>query len=239
MRMLYTLVAATFSVAAQAATDCVAERSSARPHLVELYTSEGCSSCPPADDWLRRIPAPSNIVALAFHVDYWDYLGWHDRFSESRFTTRQQEQASRDHAGGIYTPQVVLDGHSWTNWYRGSLPASPSTAAATMRVTTTSGARLHVHVDTTMDNAADATGFRNYIALTEDGLSSQVGAGENRGVLLHHDHVVRAFVGPLPLAGGETEFMLPGDIDTAHSSVVAFAQRARDGEIAQVLSCKL
>jgi len=62
--------------------ECAVQRSESRPHLVELYTSEGCSSCPPADDWLRRLPAGAGVVALAFHVDYWDYLGWRDRFAD-------------------------------------------------------------------------------------------------------------------------------------------------------------
>jgi hypothetical protein len=107
-----------------------------------------------------------------------------------------------------------------------------------MRMTITPGPALHVSVDTTMDEPAEARGFRNYVAITEDGLVSQVRAGENRGALLRHDHVVRAFAGPLPLTG-EADLKLPNDLDTMHATVVAFVQRESDGAVAQVLSCRL
>ncbi|HET7778397.1 MAG TPA: hypothetical protein VFL07_07580, partial [Rudaea sp.] len=79
----------------------------------------------------------------------------------------------------------------------------------------------------------------NYVVLTEDGLSSQVRAGENRGVLLHHDHVVRSLAGPLPLADADAEIALPSDLDVTQASVIAFAQRAGDGAIAQVVALPL
>jgi hypothetical protein len=233
-RLVSVLVlAALLSPCAHA--DCVAAAAT-RPHLVELYTSEGCSSCPPADTWLRGLP-PS-AAALEFHVDYWDSLGWRDRFAAARYTTRQRQQATRDGGDSVYTPQVVLDGRSWRDWYRGrEMPALP--AAAALRVQITPGAPLHVRVDTTLATAANGPAFRNYVAITEDGLASQVRAGENRGALLRHDHVVRAFAGPLPLAGGEADIDLPPDLDPARARLVAFAQDADNGHIAQVASCKL
>jgi len=81
--------------------------------LLELYTSEGCDSCPPADRWLSGLELgtpPLRAVALAFHVDYWDRLGWRDRFGSAVFTERQHEQQSRRHAAFVYTPQVLLQG---------------------------------------------------------------------------------------------------------------------------------
>lgn len=178
------------------------------------------------------------MAALAFHVNYWDGLGWRDRFADARHSARQQQQAVRDGGTGIYTPQVVLDGRGWSGWYRGSaVPAAPVSSAA-MRVEVTRGSILHVRVDTTIDGAADAAAFRNFVAVTEDDLSTQVRAGENRGVLLRHDHVVRAFAGPLPLSG-DADLRVPGDLDAAHAAVIAFAQRETDGAIAQVLSCRL
>jgi hypothetical protein len=107
-----------------------------------------------------------------------------------------------------------------------------------MCMTITPGPALHVSVDTAMDHPTDAGGFRNYLAITEDGLVSQVRAGENRGALLRHDHVVRAFAGPLPLTA-ETDIELPKNLDTRHATVVAFVQRDSDGAVAQVLSCRL
>jgi hypothetical protein len=206
---------------------CTAERTAPRPHLVELYTS----------------------VALAYHVDYWDYLGWRDRFADARYSQRQQAQAGRDGSGSVYTPQIVLDGHAWSGWYRAgsrsALGSPPGGEAAGMRLSASAdgpvlaGAPLRVRMDTTFARAADAADYRNYVALSEDGLSNQVRAGENRGALLRHDHVVRAFAGPLPIAGAETRIALPADVDIAHASLVAFAQRASDGAIAQAVALPL
>jgi hypothetical protein len=219
------------------AGECVAARDAPRPHLVELYTSEGCSSCPPADAWLRRAPREADAAALEFHVDYWDSLGWRDRFADPRFTRRQEAQAARDGGNGVYTPQVVLDGHSWSGWSRSGWPATAPATPAAMRLAVSGGPTLHVRIDTTIEDA-DAAAFRNYVAVTEDGLASDVRAGENRGSVLRHDHVVRAFAGPLPLSA-ETEIALPKDVDRAHAAVVAFAQRASDGAVARVLTCSL
>jgi hypothetical protein len=233
----WTLLFASFTVVGLAHAECSARAGAERPRLVELYTSEGCSSCPPADTWLRGIPARSNLVALAFHVDYWDSLGWRDRFADSRYTARQQQQAARDGSSTTFTPQVVLDGRNWIGWYRGS-PAAPATAAnAAMRVDATPGNVLRVRMATTFEATADGAGFRNYLALTENGLGSEVRAGENRGAHLRHDHVVRAFAGPLPLVA-ETQVALPPDLDRAQARLVAFTQRS-DGTVAQVLECAL
>jgi len=227
--------------------ECAVQRSESRPHLVELYTSEGCSSCPPADDWLRRLPAGSGVVALAFHVDYWDYLGWRDRFADPRYSNRQQAQARHDGSSGVYTPQIVLDGRAWSGWYRAAAPVTlvgPAIGSeASMHMTAAApllpATPIRVHVSTAFTTADAAADYRNYVALTEDGLSSQVRAGENRGALLHHDHVVRSFAGPLALANANAEIALPPDLDIAHASLVAFAQRASDGAIAQVVALPL
>ena len=220
------------------AAECSAASGAPRTRLVELYTSEGCSSCPPADEWLRRLSPAA--TALAFHVDYWDSLGWRDRFADPRYTRRQEEQARRDHGGGIYTPQVVLDGRSWSGWYRGSdsSPAVASEASMHLRLSGGGAGALHVRLDTTFDHGTGAAGFANYIALTEDGLATQVRAGENRGALLRHDHVVRAFAGPLPLESA-ADLRLPDDAVAARATLVAFVQRAGDGAVAQVVSCPL
>jgi hypothetical protein len=235
---LILVLAVACGVATSASAECTAQGGSARPRLVELYTSEGCSSCPPADEWLRQLPAEANLTALEFHVDYWDSLGWRDRFADPRFAGRQQRQAVRDGATGVFTPQLVLDGRNWSGWHRSQGRAEAATSSAAMRMTIVPGPALHVSVDTAMDHPADAGGFRNYVVVTEDGLVSQVRAGENRGALLRHDHVVRAFAGPLPLTG-EADIELPKDLDTTRATVVAFVQRDGDGAVAQVLSCRL
>jgi len=214
-------------------SQCSAEAAGSRPHLIELYSSEGCSSCPPAEAWLRSVHNDANAVALEFHVDYWDALGWRDRFANARYTARQQAFAKRAGGAGVYTPEVVLDGREWRDWYRH--PEVPlASGKATMKLSVEPGTPLHVHVDTTLAVATDVA-YENYVALIEDGLSSQVRAGENRGTLLRHDHVVRAFLGPLNHA--DADLPMPQDVDW--SRVVAFAQRARDGDIAQVVMLPL
>src|SRR5262252_1823658 len=98
--------------------------------LIELFTSEGCSSCPPAEKWLSRLKSNPDlwkkIVPLAFHVDYWDHLGWRDRFAKPEFTSRQQRYAAAwDGDDSVYTPGFVVNGKEWRSWFGGNaLPAS-------------------------------------------------------------------------------------------------------------------
>src|SRR5262245_24215410 len=97
------------------AGSCTLQSAAHRVSVPELYTSEGCNSCPPADRWFSALfqqgISPQNAVLLAFHVDYWNQLGWPDRFSQKRYSQRQREVASRASKGVVYTPQIVLDGH--------------------------------------------------------------------------------------------------------------------------------
>ena len=236
-RRVAKLIAIAALLSASAAhADCAVQAAATRPHLIELYSSEGCSSCPPAEAWLRSVHNDANAVALEFHVDYWDALGWRDRFASARYTARQQAFAARTGGTGVYTPEVVLDGREWRDWYRH--PQVPSaTGKATMKLSVEAGTPLHVHVETTLADSADASAYENYVALIEDGLSSQVRAGENRGTLLRHDHVVRAFVGPL--ARADADLSMPADVDWSHAAVVAFSQRARDGDVAQAVMLPL
>ncbi len=97
------------------------------PTLVELYTSEGCSSCPPADRWLSQLKGQDDVVALAFHVDYWDRLGWKDRFASAEHTQRQAQQQRSNGARFSYTPQVVVNGRDRPSW--GGPVAGEATAA--------------------------------------------------------------------------------------------------------------
>ena len=235
---MYALLAIASMVAVPAAAECIADAAQPHPHLLEEYTSEGCSSCPPADAWLRRSLGP-DVAALAFHVDYWDDLGWRDRFAAAQHTQRQRAQAQRDGGSGIYTPQIVLDGRSWNGWYRGAAPTAQVPSRASLRVAIEDGPVLRVRMDASMAQSVDATGYRNYVAIAENGLSSDVRAGENRGVRLHHDAVVRVFAGPLPFAGAHAELSLPPDLDRREARLIAFVQRSTDGDVAQVLGCAL
>jgi hypothetical protein len=210
---------------------CVAQSASTRTHLLELFTSEGCSSCPPADEWLRGIRADAAVEPLEWHVDYWDSLGWPDRYDDPRFTQRQRAVAARSPHGIIYTPEVALDGREWRGWARGN-PAQP-TARTTVQLSlhVTPGNPLQVDLRTTPLAGA----WRAYFVVTEDGLATAVHAGENNGVVLRHDHTVRAFAGPLPLQHAQARLRLPADLKPRNAAVVAFVQDPATGAVAQVV----
>ena len=112
--------------AAPAAGTCSAQAAAA-PTVVELYTSEGCSSCPPADRWLSTLKGRPDLVALAFHVNYWDKLGWPDRFASAAYTERQRALMRPSGASYVYTPQVIVNGQDWRGWP--TLPAARRAAA--------------------------------------------------------------------------------------------------------------
>lgn len=118
--LLNALCAIMFSSNAFAQSQCSAVSGPQTNVLVELYTSEGCSSCPPADQWLTRLKTQGNqfgsIVPMALHVDYWDYIGWKDNFANPAFAKRQRDMAASGHARGVYTPQIVINGQDTRSW---------------------------------------------------------------------------------------------------------------------------
>jgi hypothetical protein len=225
--------------------------------LVELYSSEGCNSCPPADNWLsqwKNSGATQSIVPLALHVDYWNSLGWTDRFSQHRFTERQQ--ALTDLAGGhtIYTPEIFVSGRELRSWSQrdsfqsriGEVVAEPAQAnvALELKAQQTPGA-FNVAAQFTSKAADTAGQLDAYLAVYENSLSSQVGAGENSGVTLHHERVVRQWIGPVPLVAGNAQIRRDIRIEGATADadvnapadrfgVVAFVENAATGDVLQV-----
>ena len=172
---------------ATAAPLCSAESDPQMPAVVELYTSEGCSSCPRADRWLWTLTGRPGVLALAFHVNYWDHLGWSDRFATAEGTARQRALARAAGQLSIYTPQVRVNGHDT----RAGMPL-PAPKPSTLRLTVESdGSEAQVRV------APAATGVPARLAgwwvVVEDGHASRVRAGENVGEKLRHDHVVRLY----------------------------------------------
>jgi hypothetical protein len=166
------------------------------PVVVELFTSEGCSSCPPADALLTKLAQEhlidgAEVLVLGEHVDYWDHLGWKDRFSSPVFTERQEAYAKRFRLASAYTPQMVVDGQFETT---GSDAVSierevgvAARAGKTARVSLAwTGNVLHVSVDGAGDESSAVL-----LALTEDSLTTSVAGGENGGRILRHDGVVR------------------------------------------------
>lgn len=185
--------------AGDSAAQCSARSAASAPVVVELYTSEGCSSCPPADRWLSTLKGRTDVVALSFHVDYWDRLGWKDRFSSPAYSQRQSQLLRTSGARYAYTPQVVVDGRDQPRWPGLSLTAStaPATVQALLQ---RDGAGYRAELRALHGAPARIAGFW---ALSEDGHASAVKAGENRGARLSHDFVVREY---LPIAAWE-----PGD----------------------------
>jgi hypothetical protein len=165
------------------------------PVLVELFTSEGCSSCPPADrlliDLKHNQPVPNaQVIALGEHVDYWNYIGWTDRFSSPQFTARQQRYADRLN-DGPYTPQIVVDGTTSVvgNDANGVSRAITRAASVTKPVQielSLKDGQLQVNLRGLANGSPEIL-----LALIEDDLESQVKAGENDGVTLHHVAVAR------------------------------------------------
>ncbi len=186
------------NAAAPGAGTCSASSGAIPPTVVELYTSEGCSSCPPADRWLSALKAGPQLLALAFHVNYWDRLGWPDRFASPAATERQRQLPPNREAGQVYTPQVLVDGGDWRRWP--ALPAARERGTVpTLRLGRDGGAAV-AEIGALGPNAGAgylAGYLSGYWAVLEDGHETKVRAGENRGETLRHDHVVRAYL-PVP-----------------------------------------
>jgi hypothetical protein len=216
----FLLLCALAAPAAEAAT-CTAVSGDARNRLLELYTSEGCSSCPPADRWLSQLPPDSGVVPLAFHVDYWDRLGWRDPFAQAAFSQRQRDRNSG--LGWAYTPQVMLDGEDFRTWRRG-LPSRSNTPAQASLALTLTQTPEHIEVQAEGRFAAPSAGrdAMLYLALVESRLSSNVTAGENSQRTLHHDHVVRQLIGPLDPRRARHSFRLQPGWKSADLGVAAF-----------------
>ena len=204
------------------------------PVLVELFTSEGCSSCPPADRLLIDIAGKQpykdvDVIALGFHVDYWDHIGWRDRFSSRDFTNRQDEYSRQFRLDSIYTPQIVIDGETQVV---GNDRKSVDEAVSKAHVAK-ADVKIEVRGDKlaiTVEKLADQKGSTVFIAVAEDGLRSAVRAGENSGRTLEHAAVVRELrkVGSID-AGKQTfsgEFALPKNSEWKQDSVryVVFVQ---------------
>jgi hypothetical protein len=223
---------------------CEVRSGAQRNPVIELYTSEGCSSCPPADRWLstfRKLSddEPVKPVVMAFHVSYWDYIGWIDRFALPAYNERQREQARQDGRGNIYTPQVVRDGADWPRWFRSSAreiaaPSQASAAAGASILLRRNGEGVYQAAVTPVNPAAR---WRAFWTVTEDGHSTKVKAGENRGEALAHDYVVRQYE-PVSARTGPARLTLQPPRGEA-----GFAQRvnlvvsdAESGKLLQALS---
>lgn len=176
---------------------CRALSAATPPTVLELYTSEGCSSCPPADRWLSSLRGRADVIALAFHVGYWDRLGWPDRFALPEATARQRQMAPHWGSQQVYTPQVVLNGRDWRGWHREPIPRpTPAPGMPAIRLLLErDGTSVLARIGPSANGSNAA--LSGYWVVLEDLHASQVKAGENAGETLHHNHVVRQYI-PVP-----------------------------------------
>jgi hypothetical protein len=187
------LLAAAMHVPASWALDraspaCFARSGELQTPVIELYTSEGCSSCPPADQWLSSLKGKA-VVAQAFHVSYWDYIGWVDRFASAANNARQRELAAANRLRGIYTPQLVRNGRDSRDYAGAAKPG----AVASVQIEMQSSVAMN-QFEARIEPQAAVKQWAAYWTVTEDGHQSRATSGENAGVTLKHDYVVRQYV---------------------------------------------
>ena len=253
MSRLVIMITALYSAAfpAGAAADCTATSGPQRVAVLELYTSEGCDSCSSADKWVSELPArkltSERVVALAFHVDYWNELGWVDRFSQPLFSARQRDQSRRRGASFVYTPQLLLNGRDYRRALLfddfeskvKALNQQAPQAQIRVKLVRSTGAldsQVDVHAESVRERHPEV-----YLALYENNLATAVKGGENRGRVLTHDFVVRELVGPLALddkgrLSYAHEFAVGAGWKPQDLHVAAFVQDPRSGDVLQALA---
>jgi hypothetical protein len=262
----FLLIAGVFAGIAAVACTMVSGRDEESPKaaaaangvaIVELFTSEGCSSCPPADELLAKLVASSRaknasdaaqrVYPLAFHVDYWNSLGWRDRFSGAAFSERQRQYASASKSNRIYTPQMIVNG---TVEFVGSDAAAAKRAIAEAQ---SHAANVVVKLSPTVSNARNAyaieydlddvsrlpAGAVLNVALVERSLETAVKHGENGGRTLKHDNVVRWFTTVAPKNHDAVRIRLPDDLRRENASIIAYVQQQGPGGVLGAARCDL
>lgn len=208
--------------------------------FIELFTSEGCSSCPPADELIARINKESEglpVYILAFHVDYWNRLGWKDVYSDATYTKRQQQYAGWLNLSSVYTPQIVVNGQkefvgSEENTLRNAIKYSlqkPVTAKLELNEVKTDKGQINLHYKT--EGADQHTSL--FLAIVQLNAQTKVKRGENGGHTLSHIQLVRQLkrISLKDENAGTASIELPKDPDPGKVELVAFLQNDTDGKI--------
>ncbi|MCG5436749.1 DUF1223 domain-containing protein [Micromonospora foliorum] len=217
--------------------------------VVEMFTSQGCNSCPPAEELLSEIERDArergqNVFALGFHVDYWDDLGWPDQFADAAYTARQEAYARAFGTRGLYTPQMVVNG---TVEFVGSdrrraaaaiMSAMAPTATTPLALSIANLGNDRVMVDYRTEQPPERAVL--HVAVVERALTSEIARGENAGRTLRQDNVVRAFrsVG-LDAERGQVELATPPGVDPQSASVVGYVQENGDRAIVGATAVEL
>ncbi len=236
MRARIPLVFLLYLAAAPAvlnAATIALESGAARVSLLELYTSEGCSSCPPADRWLSDLKEDPRlwheVVPVAFHVDYWDYIGWPDRFASPDYSRRQKSHARSGRVASVYTPGFVLAGKEWRSWFfRPVLKVAGGERVGPLSLEL-DGDRVRARFEPT---SLPRGNLELHIAVLGFDLQTDVKAGENHGRTLRHDFVVlgHARIGMKPHQDGfVAQIELPkARFDSDRKAVAAWVSAAGD-----------
>ncbi len=202
MFRFHLIVCLTSLVASARAADLTFESGPTRTHLLELYTSEGCSSCPPAEAWLSKLKDNPRLwqdfVPLAFHVDYWDRLGWRDPFASKQWTARQYEYSARWKSSSVYTPGFVLDGREWRN---SGVPSPSNESPGALKLFVANGESVSAVFKPAN---GESKPLDLHVARLGFGLNINVKAGENSGRKLLHDFVVLSLE-TMKMSGGKAE----------------------------------
>lgn len=211
----------------------------AQVSVVELYTSEGCSSCPPADRWLSKLKNHDelfkSVIPIAFHVDYWNYLGWRDEFSDASYSARQRQHNRVGNTGSVYTPGFVINGEEWRGFFsplhRNSPPIDQSEASEVGELALVgAGDKYQVSFSPTKRPLKNL--MVNLVYLGTD-LSNEIRRGENAGRRLDHDFVVLAMTSKKLGKDGTAE--LPrGDVQDATAVAVWVSERGNPTPIQAV-----
>ncbi len=244
---VFVLLVSFLSLNAQmaSASTCSAKSGTTSTSLLELYTSEGCSSCPPADEWISKLKSEkANVTPLAFHVDYWDYIGWADLFAKPEYSQRQRNNAAVGGSRFVYTPQFMLNGRDYRNWRDYNLAQQTKrhngqAAKATLHLALDQGSDWRLKATANLAQGVAPDDLHVYVALYQNGLQSTVNAGENRGRTLKHDYVVRKLFGGYDISDVSQfsqEFKLSSKWHKRDAGAVVFVQDKASGAIIQSLA---
>ena len=213
-----------------------AQAREASPVVVELFTSQGCSSCPPAENFLRDLAKRDDVIALEYHVDYWDYIGWKDPFASPLFTQRQRNYARQLGSRTVYTPQMVIDGADHAvGSRRGAVNALIKDAQTQRQSRPAGGVEVNLrsddqgHLWAVLEGYPDKTLDINLVSF-DDQHRTKVKRGENAGRELTNARVVRRLERLGQWRGGRTKIAIGPDLITGNGSVVLLQERD-DGPI--------
>jgi hypothetical protein len=229
MKPLAGIVLMFCSTLTAQASDGVFESGPQKAHLLELFTSEGCSSCPPAEAWLSKLKTEPGLwkdfVPLAFHVDYWDRLGWRDPFAAKQWTARQQEYSASWKSESVYTPGFVLDGREWKTR---TIPARSSDNVGILKLSII-GDKVVAEFNSAHGGVKNAN---LQLATLGFDLTTKITAGENNGRNLRQDFVVLSLAKE-KLSDGKAEFRLA--VDPRATAIAAWITAADELEPIQAV----